>query len=246
MGYTNQITEPTRVDIGKMLIAHEMDKLFPGLGNYDHIKAVVNKRWIDLDGEKAIRNFWNLVDSLMMGYELKNLVPLITSEGTSWKLEIEYPIDELRFSWDEKIEDFELNKKTAKEVADYLAEHEDVLEDIKKKNIKTSPRVNDPIIVEKYSNNGNLHVHSGNGRLRRAITNGQQSIDAYIGTQVSAPKSNHWVSTSFLQRLADLRVKDYLKAKDLLVHALQESDNAVFEFENRVIADFKQEVLSAI
>lgn len=246
MSYTFQIIEPVRIDIGKMLIAHEMDKLFPGLGNYDDIKAIVNNRWNDLDGEVAIRNFWNLVDSLMMGYELKDIVRLITSEKSSWRLEKDNEVKELRFGWGEKIGDLELNQKTAGEAADYLAKHEDVLEDIKKKNIKNSPRVNDPIIVEKDPNNGKLHVHDGNGRLLRAIIKRQQSIDAYIGTQASVRKSNHWVTTSYLQRLADLRVKDYFKSRDLLVHTLRESENAVFEFKSRVTADFKQEVLSAI
>ncbi len=242
MSYTSQIIEPVRIDIGKMLIAHEMDKLFPGLGNYDHIKAVVNKRWNDLDGEVAIRNFWNLVDSLMMGYELKNIVRLITSEMISWKLELEYPVDELRFGWDEKIGNFELNKKTAKEVVDYLAKHEDVLENIKKKNIKNSPRVNDPIIVEKYSSDGSLHVHDGKGRLLKAIVEKQDAIDAYIGTQNSAQKSNHWVPTSYLMRLLDGR------QKKLLVELLKESENAIFEFEKRVDVEekFKREILSEI
>ena len=238
--HTSQLIEPTRIDIGKMLIAHELDKLFPGLDDYDHIKAVVNKRWNNLDGEVAIRNFWNLIDSTMMGYELKDIVRLITSEKVSWKLEEKYPVDQLRFGWGEKVGNFELNGKTAKEVTDYLEKHKDVLENLKKRYQKKLPRANDPIIVERYSGNDDLHVHDGNGRLLRAIAVGQQTLNAYIGTQVQAQKSNHWVPTSFLQRLSDFL------AIDTLIRVLRESDNAVFEFEDRVVTDFKQKVLEAL
>ena len=98
------------------------------------------------------------------------------------------------------------------------------------------------MIIEKYSSDSSLHVHDGNGRLLNAVIERQKTIDAYIGTQVNSQKSNHWVPTSYLQRLTDL------KSQELLVFVLRESDNAVFEFGNRVATDnqFKQEVLIAI
>lgn len=238
--HTLQLTKKIRLDIGKMLIAHELNKLFPGFDDYDHLKELVNNKWKILNDEFAIRNFWNLVDSIMMGYELKDVVRIITSECFNWKLEKDYSIDQLRFGWGEKVGNFELNGKTAMEAASYLKGHADNLSKIKAKNKEKSPRTDDPIIVEKYSSDNSLHVHDGNGRLLRAIAVGQQTLNAYIGTQVQAEKSNHWVPTSFLQRLSNSL------AADSLIKILRESDNAVFEFENRVVTDFKQKVLEAL
>lgn len=238
--HTSQLIEPVRIDIGKMLLAHEMIKLFPELGDYDSIKTQVNNRWKNFDNPVVIRDFWNLIDSVMMGYELKDVVRLITSESYSWRLEEKYPIDQLRFGWGEKVENFELNDKTAREATAYLKEHVDDLVKLKAKNKEKSPRTYDPIIVEGYSSDNSLHVHDGNGRLLQAIAIGQQTLDAYIGTQVKAQKSNHWVPTSFLQRLSDSL------AIDTLFRVLRESDNAVFEFEDRVVTDFKQRVLEAL
>jgi hypothetical protein len=238
--HTPQITNSIRLEIGKMLIAHETIKLFPGLGDYVLIKNHVNSKWENLDNEIAIRNFWNLIDSITMGYELKDVVRIITSEYFNWRFEGNYLIGQLRFGWGEKAGNFELNGKTAKETAAYLKEHTDILAELKAKNKEKSPRTDDPIIVEEYSSDDSLHVHDGNGRLLRAIVNNQQALAAYIGTQISAPKSNHWVSTSFLQRLSDTL------ATDALVRVLRESDNAIFEFEDRVVTNIKQKVLEAL
>jgi len=70
MPHTNQLTEQIRIDIGKMLLAHEMIKLFPELFDYGELKTQINDQWSNLDDEVAVRDFWNLIDSIMMGYGL--------------------------------------------------------------------------------------------------------------------------------------------------------------------------------
>ena len=246
MNYTLQLTEPVRIGIGKMLIAHEMVKLFPEFNNYDEIKTQINNRWGDFSDVVDIRDFWNLVDSIMMGFKLKDIVTLITTQKIEWELKERFSINELKFTWDKKVGDFEFNKKTVKEVVAYLEEHKDVLrvieEETQREVLIAKSRIKDPIIVEKYSSDSSLHVHDGNGRLLKATIENQKTIDAYVGTQNNARKSNHWVSTAYLQRLSDAN------CGGLLVDILRESDNAVFEFENRVMVDdqFKQEVLKEV
>ncbi|PIZ46298.1 hypothetical protein COY32_03520 [candidate division WWE3 bacterium CG_4_10_14_0_2_um_filter_41_14] len=238
--YTPNITQQIRLDIGKMLIAREIQKTFPDIAAYDKIKSTVNEKFEKLEEIVDIRNFWNLVDSIMMGYELKDVVRLITSENIRWRREEDYQIEQLRFGWGEKIGNFELNNKTAKETTNHLKIHPDDLDVQKKKYEETSQRVNDPILVEKYASDESLHVHDGNGRLLSAIVNNQATLTAYIGAQVSVPRSNHWVPTSFLQRLSDTLTTD------ALIQVLRESDNAVFEFEDRVVTNYKQRVLEAL
>ena len=134
ISHTSQLIEPVRIDIGKMLVAHELFKLFPKLGDYDQVKDQINNRWVDFSNVVTIRDFWNLVDSLMIGLRLKNIVPLITTQKIEWKLEREYPIDKVRFTWDKEIKGYKFNKKTATEVIKYLEEHKDVL---KHEKVKT-------------------------------------------------------------------------------------------------------------
>ena len=239
--YTSNLKEKVRIDIGKILIGHEVYKLFPEL-DYKSLKAQIDNLWTDFSNIVAVRDFWNLVDSLMMGYKLKDIVRLVTSSQIDWNLTT-LKINNLRFTSDILIIDgFDITKKTAREVSSYLNEHSEVFAGVKVKNHETNPGLNDPVLVEKQTD-GTLHVHDGNGRLLKVIIQEKDSIIAYVGTHNrNVSKSNHWVPTSYLMRLYDER------QKDLLIKLLQQSDNAIFEFENRVYPEegFKQEVLNAL
>lgn len=242
MSYTDQLTERTRVDIGKMLLAHEMIKIFPKLFDYDELKTQINDQWSNLNGEVVVRDFWNLIDSIMMGYKLKNITRDITSQCYRWNLVQTQTVSELRFSTD--INGLTSNTKTATEVSAFLKANPTELKRITDATSKAFPGNNtrhlDPIII--LSQDSSLFVHDGNGRLLKAVVEVQKTISAYIGTQNQVPKSNHWVPTSFLMKLADVR------SKDLLLAIFRESDNAIFEFQNRVVVEdqFRQAVLGEI
>ena len=242
MSHTQQLREPIRIDIGKMLLAHEMIKLFPQLFDYDELKTQINDQWSNLNGEVAVRDFWNLIDSIMMGCKLKNITRDITSQHYSWNLVQTQAVSELKFSTD--INRLTSNTKTASEVSAFLRANPTELKRVTDGTSKAFPENNarhlDPIII--LSQDGSLFVHDGNGRLLKAVVEGKETINAYIGTQNQAPKSNHWVPTSYLMKLADAR------SKDLLLVTFRESDNAIFEFQDRVIAEdqFKREMLGEI
>jgi hypothetical protein len=245
MKYTPQLTEPIRIDIGKMLIAHETIKLLPYL-DYEKLKMQIDEKWRDFNVVENVRDFWNLIDSLMMGYKLKNIAQLlISSMQLDWSLE-DIATGELRFTSDiTKIIGFSIGGKTAKEVSSFLHDHIDILRTVKENNTKefllAGARFSDPLIIEKHTDN-TLHVHDGNGRLLKAIIENQKDINAYVGTHNTNQKSNHWIPTSYLMRLKDER------NETLLIRLLKQSDNAIFEFENRADADeqFKQKILSGI
>ncbi len=245
MHYTSQLTEKIRIDIGKMLLAHEIVKLFPK-SDYENLKSQIDEKWKDFNNVENIRDFWNLIDSLMMGYKLKDIVRLlITSSQIGWDLTT-LSVEELRFTSDiSHIEGFSIGGKTADEVINYLKEHTEKLQLIKKGTEKeyknASFRANDPIIVEKQPN-GSLHTHDGNGRLIKAIIEGQSQIPVYIGMYNQNPKTNSWIPTSYLQKLAEE------KCENLLIKLLRQSDNAIYEFKNRIVIDeqFKIKILNSI
>ncbi|MFH1895960.1 MAG: hypothetical protein ABH814_00605 [bacterium] len=247
--YSVQLTEKIRLDIGRLLIAHEISKLFPKwaqMSGYGEIKVQVNFKWAQLKNETDIRDFWNLVDSLMMGYKLKNITKEVTSQQYSWELINEHPIEQLRFCTD--IGGMQSNKKTAREVGARLGANPGKREELYKEREICFPPIDerylDPIIVLKQNND--CYVHDGNGRLLKAILDNQGVIKAYVGNKEEANpelKFNHWIPTAFLQRLADLG------QKASLVRSLQESDNAVIEFEKRVCVEddqFKRDILTIV
>lgn len=246
---TSNLTEEIRVAIGKLLLVHEFQKLFKVYDSHflETIKVGVEHLGNEAStgNEIGVRNFWNLVDSLMMGYKLKDITHLVTSSQIDWNL-ANLKIDNLRFASDiSKIEGFDITGKTAREVSTYLNGHSDTFENTRVKTQRefatASSRVNDPVIVEEHTD-GTLHVHDGNGRLLEAIIEKRDSINAYIGTHKNVSKSNHWVPTSYLMRLSDER------QGELLIRVLQESDNAIFEFKNRVYTEeeFKREILNVL
>ena len=241
MNYTSQLVEPVRIEIGKILIAHEIFKLLPD-SDYEKLKAQINSQWTEFSDTVTIRDFWNLVDSLMMGYKLKNITRDITSQQYTWSLKRGQAIAQLRFCTD--VNGLPSNEKTATEIKTFLegnlVEHQRISSDTQREFPEEGTRHFDPIIV--LENNGTFFVHDGNGRLLKAIIEKRDTIDAYIGIHNGVSKSNHWIPTSYLRRLSDE------KQKDLLIKLLQESENAVFEFENRVYPEerFKQEILSEV
>ncbi|MDO8460223.1 MAG: hypothetical protein Q7S74_03885 [Nanoarchaeota archaeon] len=241
MSYSPQLIEPIRVELGKMLIVHEIIKLFPDLDK-GLIESQVDRKWADFSKIVIIRDFWNLVDSLMMGYKLKDIAKNITSQQYTWRLITDQPIANLRFCTN--INGLQINTKSVSEVKTFFEANPVELQRINRDTLTEFPeddqRHLDPIIV--FKEEEALFVHDGNGRLLKAIVEGQSNIRAYIGTRNNEAKSNHWVLTSYLQRLANG------KAKELLIQVLSESINAVFEFEDRVDVDgtFKQNVLDEI
>jgi len=126
--YTNHLTEQVRIDLGKMLISHEMTKLFPSL-DYEEVKRLVDGKWSNLSEVVSIRDFWNLVDSLMAGYKLKDLVKDITSQQYSWSLIENQEVTEVKFSTD--INNLKSNGKTAADIKTFFDNNPEELGRIK-------------------------------------------------------------------------------------------------------------------
>lgn len=240
--YTDNLTDKARIEIGKLLLIHEFKKLFPNLQPLQSEPLKIIEQDITALSEKAqegdevgIRDFWNLVDALMMGYKLKNIIPLITSPNIDWEFVKSLEIQNLKFTANiTKLDGIDINGKTVKEVIEYFDNHSQDKELILKKTKEYYPnndtRHLDPVLVIKEENGD--FVHDGNGRLMKAIIEGIKVLPAYVGTRNSGTNEDEWVATNYLMRL-NQEQKD-LTVNELISNILSTSQNAKYEYENRV------------
>lgn len=226
--FTKNLTEPNRVEIGKILISHEIIKLLPYL-NYQEVKKHLYDKWPVFTDDVHIRDFWNLADSLMMGYKLKNIIREVTSEEYEWTLQKNIKVAQIKFS--ANINGLASDKKTAGEISLFLDKNPDDLKRVTEGTKMEFPdgdiRHLDPILIFKHRDE--LYVHDGNGRILKSIIDNKDTIDAYIGEKRTVEKSNHWVPTSYLFRL-----NGFPEGQALLKRIFEESDNAWYEYKQKV------------
>src|SRR3989344_4919091 len=87
--------EPLRRKIAVCFVRHEMRKLLPELRNQSLWKSIDAQidNWYK---ELSMRNFWNAVHGISMGFRLKSIVPWITSLNMKW-VEKGVSVEELWF-----------------------------------------------------------------------------------------------------------------------------------------------------
>lgn len=197
------LSSPLRRRIAIQYIQHEWRKIFPQLRG--------KELWQSIDGQIAdwyemlsIRNFWNAIHGITMGFRLTSIVPWITSLHVEWQ-EKDVPFKELWFRGkfgpitSLEVEIPELIGSTKQAI--FQHENREFLETTKHyfeshKN-DTEPRSNHPIFVVRKKDK--LRVIDGNGRVLKAIVDGKNSIRAVVGEPIAEPALyEHWVPTSLL------------------------------------------------
>ena len=216
--YTAQLTEPTRIQIGLNLIARELIKINPQV-NYDQLVSHLAGKW-QFEKSEDVRDFWNLVHSLIAGYKLKRILPKITSAQWHWSLNAHLPIDNIRFTADTN--NYELTGKSTSEVKALANYTEFKISMEAYPSAESKKRLEDPIIV--FDDATTTEVHDGNGRLFFSLLTEKNSIPAYIGTKTQIGKPNHWIPT------ADITSRFYNGDRIGLVRTMMQSDNAIREF----------------
>lgn len=246
--YPAHLLEPIRVEIAKTLMVHEFKKLFISLGS-EHLKLIaddVNQWWTDSEKYNlaSVRDFWNGIDGIMMGFKLKNIVPLLTAENIQWDKQ-ELKTEVIHFASNllgETVKNLDMKGWSAGEVKKYLEQDPDILKAVKEKTeisfSQGKERHNDPIIVVK-KHNDSLLVHDGNGRLLRAIIHETPTFSAFVGTyDKNKPETelNHWIPTGLLMHIVNRGCGPEREASiSLLVQLLNSSQSARYEFDDRVI-----------
>lgn len=209
--YPPHLSEPLRRSIAVRYVQHELRKLLPSLRDavaWSTVDADV-LRWFDGNPTLApVRDFWNGVHGISMGFKLKHIVPYVTSLHLTWREE-DIDIDALKFGsvleeihatrYDPSVSNVRrwfFDPLHHKELAAARTAHEE-------RSAQTVPRDDYPIFVTRKD--GVLRVHDGNRRLLRAILFGQPTILAVIGEPCGEPLLfEHWVPTSLLLDLVSL------------------------------------------
>lgn len=199
--------EPFRREIAVRYAQQELRKLLPQLRDralWQSIDEQIGK-WYE---ELSIRNFWNAIHGISMGFRLKSLVPWITSLNVQW-VEKDLPVEEFWFGVKFGPIASLGGSESAAEVREklFLPENQKLLEQTRRKleqeRAKTAPRDNFPIFVVRKSHGDSfekkLRVIDGNRRLFQAIVNKKDTIRAVVGEPVGEPALyEHWVPTPLL------------------------------------------------
>lgn len=193
--------EPLRRKIATSYVQHEFRKLLPQLRE--------NLLWQSIDKQieswyktLSIRNFWNAVHGISIGFRLKSLVPWITSKNMQW-VKKDIFVDNLWFGGKfGPIKPLKTSEAaTAVKENIFLPKNKNILnqtkKNLKEKSSGTYPRDSFPIFVVKKEDR--FVVIDGNRRLLQAIADKKQKIHAFIGKPIAKPSLfEHWVPTSLL------------------------------------------------
>ena len=237
--------ELLRIKIAVQYVQGEMRKLFPELRE-DVLWRAMDKQIEDWHQKLGVRNFWNAVHGISMGFRLKSLVPWITSLNMKWE-EKEAPLKDLWFGGQfGPIKEMKCSQ-SADDVKDkiFQEENEAILEQaqtiLKEKFLETAPRDNFPIFVVKKKEK--LTVIDGNRRLLQAIVDKKETILAVIGEPVAEPPLfEHWVPTSLLVDLVFWHKRQMEVGKDtaettarMIAELIKNSSAGRKEFNERAV-----------
>ncbi len=236
--YPKHIYEPIRRQIAVDYVRHELRKYLPSLRDKEAWKVIDGdvETWFDSAPFLfPVRDFWNGVEGIMMGFKLYNqLLAYITAEDVNWNKE-EIEISKLTLGTENKVEEakkfFEL----------------------------TASRKDDPIIVvqKQIAGEDKMVIYDGNGRASMAKSEERKTILAYVGrfTDESRQPNNYWLATSVLMEIGHFakmawQNKDeelYQNYLRILKDMLKWSESGKYEMKNRVISgpeEFKKRILS--
>jgi hypothetical protein len=237
--------DPFRQKIALNFAKEEMRKLLPNLRK-DSLWRSIDSQIEKWPNELTIRNFWNAIHGISIGFRLKSLVPWITSLNVYWE-EKEIPVLNLwfggRFGAVKQLgvpESAAEVKKTIfkKENKAILVETQKIT---KEKAKETAPRDHFPIFV--VSKKEKLVVIDGNRRLMSAVVNGKEKILAVIGEPIAEPPLyEHWVPTSLLVDLVFWYKREVQAGRDTtktmaqtIAEIIRNSSAGRIEFKERAV-----------
>lgn len=209
--YPPHLYDPLRRKIATDYIHHELRKLFPSIRDkkmWAQLDNDVLKWWNENPTMAPIRDFWNGLHGISMGFKLKNIAAWLTSANIKWE-EKETSIENLWFG--STLDDLKQisEKPSAKEVRDWFFDpsHKssfDIARQRAQKEVETTTKRNHfPIIAIKKQ--GKLIVTDGNRRLLQTILENKDSILAAVGEPIAEPLIfESWIPTSMLCELVSL------------------------------------------
>lgn len=241
------LSDPFRRQVAIQYVQHEWRKLFPSLRGQELWQSI-DAQIADWYKMLSIRNFWNAIHGITIGFRLTSIVPWITSLHLNWS-EREVTLDELwfrgKFGPIAELEAGTPDSAIAVKEAIFKPENRDFVEKTKQyfeahKN-DTEPRSDFPIFVVRKE--GRLRVIDGNGRTLKAIVEGKNAIRAMVGELTRAPAFyEHWVPTSLLVDLVFWHEQQAQAGRDTtdtvartVAELIRDSSAGRVEFMNRAL-----------
>jgi hypothetical protein len=249
--YPAHLYEAERREIAIRYIRHELRKLFPNVRDEEMWKLLdseVAGWWNENPTLAPVRDFWNGLHGISMGFKLKNVVSWVTSAHLKWG-EKEVSVDELWFGSPIGFLKGIHAQPSAREVREWIFQPEraEQLEEERARSRKeedsTMPRNAFPIIAIRKGKN--LIVTDGNRRLLRAILTNQERIYAVTAEPIGEPLVfDAWVPTASLCELVSFhRYWSSLKrdttehVAHIIAELIRDSSAGRIEFMQRAVSE---------
>lgn len=269
--YPKHIYDLDRQEIVISYVKHELRKLFWRVPRdcWKKIDSDVSD-WIKSPSEASInapRDFWNLFHGICMGYKLKiGLIYFVTAENVAWE-KTRVSISDLWFGTDlDQTRVVGEGKLSAEQVMAFYNDPKnkkikvDKMAFTMEKSSGTAPRDYHPIIVTQKKRDTRMiySTYDGNRRLVKAILEGKEEIEAFVGSLTSGEQpKNYWIPTTILMenllfaRWAHERddKKLFNKYMAVLRDMLSFSESAKYELKERALTGgqpFRGEVLKIL
>lgn len=202
--YPSHLYEPIRREVAVSYLRHEFRKLFPSIRDARSLKLIDNDiaHWFNDNPELApVRDFWNGLHGISMGFKLKNIVTHLTAKNIRWQRN-KVLIEELYFgaNFDElkpvgpnpqvsAVREWYFDSKNKASLQLALKHHA-------LRSSQSAPRDTDPVIIIPYGKNQHK-ILDGNRRVMRSILLKKPYIEAFVAKSINdKPLEEFWVPTS--------------------------------------------------
>ena len=222
-----------------------MGKLLPRLRGKS-VWRLIDAQIEEWPEKLSVRNFWNGIHGISIGFRLKSIVPWITSLNVAWK-ERAVPLEELWFGGKFGAVGKLGAGENAAAVRDALMRYENraLLEEAarvtEEKSRETEPRDSFPVFAVRKE--GELKVIDGNRRLMSAVVSGKESVLASVGEPLGEPPlREHWVPTPLLVDVVFWNKRQVLAGREtteesakIVAELIKDSSAGRIEFRERAI-----------
>ncbi len=206
--YPDHIYEPIRRKIAAELVHKELIKLFSSFSKDEWAKILVDvKEWFK--GERSdlapVHDFWNMIDGVMTGSKLKQVVRYFTAENIRWQTK-DISVDKIDIMWPVGyLTQLGSLPYRPTKIQAYFKKNPIAFKKNKTLSDKLEARHRSrefyPIILVGSEDN-RYQVHDGNRRVLRAIIYNRTTIKAHCGKYVEGKKPrNYWFPTGDLRKL---------------------------------------------
>ncbi len=266
--YPDHIYDKVRQEVATTYVKHEFRKLLWRVPE-SHWEAIDRdiSDWINSPELAIPRDFWNGFHGICMGFKLKiELIYFITAKNVTWskrtiplsKLWFGVEFDQTRVVGEDKqfveaVSQFYNDPQNQKLKADWLKL-------VVEKSGGTAPRDKHPIIVVQRERDNQMiySVYDGNRRVAKAMLEGKDSIEAFVGdfAEGTSPK-DYWIPTTILMENLLFAKQAYDRGDTalfgkyvaVLQDMLNQSESARHELKERALTSqqpFRGEVLKTL